>query len=282
MAFARRPFVYVAVATSLAIALVMLPLVISGHMPPRGLVTGAVYHVGGMGGDAPTSRAKFLFQRVASSILVHVQADSGGHYSATLAPGTYRALDADGHPALFSYVAGLSPDSVGYRARQGVGPPEVTVAAGEHLTADFASYNWQICLAAEDSIATPNGPVRVSQLRPGMTVWTLNAAGSRVAAPALLVGHRPAPPGQQVVRLTLSDGRVVEVSPGHPTADGRHVGELKLGDLLDGGRISDVQRIPYAGDTWDLLPDSESGTYWANGVLLGSTLGGDRRGRSAS
>jgi hypothetical protein len=191
-------------------------------------------------------------------------------------------LDADGHPTLFWYVAGLSPDSVGYRARHGVGPPEVTVAAGKHLTADFAFYNWQICLAAEDSIATPDGPVLVSQLRPGMTVWTLNVAGRRVAAPALVISHRPAPPGQLVVRLTLSDGRVVEASPGHPTADGRYFGELRLGDPLDRGRVSAVDWIPYAGDTWDLLPDSETGTYWANDVLLGSTLGGDHAGKAVS
>ena len=30
--------------------------------------------------------------------------------------------------------------------------------------------------------------------------------------------------------------------------------------------------LPYIGDTWDLLPRSTTGTYWADGVLLGSTL----------
>ncbi len=30
--------------------------------------------------------------------------------------------------------------------------------------------------------------------------------------------------------------------------------------------------MPYLGDTWDLLPLSSTGEYWANGVLLGSTL----------
>jgi hypothetical protein len=271
-AFPRRGFRYLAIAVILAIVLVLLPLVLSGHLPPRALVTGAVYHVGGMGGTAPTSGAKFLFQRVASSMVVHVQADSSGRYSATLAPGAYRALDVDGHPSLFWYVGGLLPYSVDYKARHGVGPPEVTVAAGKHVTADFAFYNWQICLAAGDSIATPAGPVLVGNLHAGMMVWTLNGAGGRVAAPVLLVGHRRAAPGQQVVRLTLSDGRVVEASPGHPTADGRHVGELKPSDLLDGSHLTAVERIPYVGDTWDLLPDGQTGLYWANGVPLRSTL----------
>jgi hypothetical protein len=75
--------------------------------------------------------------------------------------------------------------------------------------------------------------------------------------------------------VTLSDGRVVEASPGHPAADGRPVGELKPGDLLDGSHVTAVERIPYVGDTWDLLPDGQTGTYWANGVLLRSTLSPD-------
>jgi len=248
LCFSSEGFQVSGIAVSFAIVLVMLPLVLSGHVPPRGLVTGAVYHVGGMGGNAPTSGAKFLFQRVASSTVVHVQADS---------VGTLFGHPCTGHlPRLGTLMA-------------------MPVAAGEHVTADFAFYNWQVCLAAGDFIATPNGPVLVSKLRTGMSVWTLNTAGRRVAAPVLLVGHRAAPPGQQVVRLTLSDGRVVEASPGHPAADGRPVGELKPGDLLDGSHLTAVQRIPYVGDTWDLLPDGQTGTYWANGVLLRSTLSPD-------
>jgi hypothetical protein len=106
-----------------------------------------------------------------------------------------------------------------------------------------------------------------------MMVWTLDAAGRRVAAPLLLVSHTPAPPGHHVLRLLLSDDRVVEASAGHPTADGRQVGDLKPGDFLDQSRVISVEPIPYVGDTWDLLPGGPSGVYWANGVLLGSTLG---------
>jgi hypothetical protein len=79
-----------------------------------------------------------------------------------------------------------------------------------------------------------------------------------------------------VVRVTLADGRAVVASPGHPTADGRRVGELNPGDLLDGSRILAIDLLPYAGDTWDLLPLSSTGEYWANGVLLGSTLATNR------
>jgi hypothetical protein len=75
------------------------------------------------------------------------------------------------------------------------------------------------------------------------------------------------------VRLTLADGRLVYASPGHPTSDGRRVGDLTAGETLDGARIASVARVAYdGGATYDILPASATGAYWANGVLLGSTL----------
>jgi hypothetical protein len=65
---------------------------------------------------------------------------------------------------------------------------------------------------------------------------------------------------------------MLEASPGHPTSDGRHVGDLKAGDKLDGSRIVRIELLPYVGDTWDLLPAGSTGVYWADGVLLESTL----------
>ena len=129
-----------------------------------------------------------------------------------------------------------------------------------------------ICLAAGDRVATLAGPLPVVALRPGVMVWTLDAAGRRLAAPVLRVGHVPAPPGHQVVRLRLADGRSVDASPGHPTADGRPVGDLRAGDELDGSRVLSAERIAYTGDTWDLLPAGPTGVYWAGGVPLRSTL----------
>ena len=81
------------------------------------------------------------------------------------------------------------------------------------------------------------------------------------------------PPTHEVVRLLLADGRTAEVSPGHPTADGRTVGELRAGDELDGTRVVSVERMRYAGAcTFELLPAGPTGLDWANGVLLRSTL----------
>ena len=76
----------------------------------------------------------------------------------------------------------------------------------------------------------------------------------------------------RLIRVVLADGRSVVASPGHPSSDGRRIGALTPGDLLDGSRVVTIDVLPYSGDTWDLLPRSSTGTYWADGVLLGSTL----------
>src|SRR5262249_37797461 len=64
----------------------------------------------------------------------------------------------------------------------------------------------------------PPGELPVSKVHPGTLVWTLDAAGNRVAAPVLNVGSTPTRAGHQVVHLQLADGRSVDVSPGHPLA----------------------------------------------------------------
>jgi len=130
-----------------------------------------------------------------------------------------------------------------------------------------------ICLAAGTRIATPVGPVPVEDLREGMIVWTVGAQGNRVAAPVLQTARTRPPPGHALIRLRLSDGRTVTASSGHPTADGRALGLLRAGDLLDGAGVSSAEGIPYDGEyVYDLLPAGATGRYWADGVLLGSTL----------
>lgn len=130
-----------------------------------------------------------------------------------------------------------------------------------------------ICLAANTLIDTPDGSVRVQDLRVGMRVWTLDKIGLRVAEPLIRVSKTIVPASHQVVHLVLDDGRSLWVSPGHPTADGRAVGQLQVGDVLDGATVVSVERVHYMGAaTYDILPDGSTGFYWANGTLIGSTL----------
>jgi hypothetical protein len=133
--------------------------------------------------------------------------------------------------------------------------------------------NCPICLAASTLIATPSGPVRVVDIQPGMLVWTTSRDGKRVAVPVLEVGNTQVPSGHLVVHLQLVDGRELLASPGHRVADGRALGALAAGDKLDGSTIRLWELVPYSGGrTYDLRPAGPTGTYWANGILLSTTL----------
>jgi len=130
-----------------------------------------------------------------------------------------------------------------------------------------------ICLAAGTRIDTPRGAVAVENLRVGDPVWTMNEAGERVSAKILKTSRVPVPASHQIVHMILSDGRELWASPGHPTSDGRILDDLKVTDLLDGARVILVERLPYDGTaTYDILPSGDTGFYWANGILMGSTL----------
>jgi len=130
-----------------------------------------------------------------------------------------------------------------------------------------------ICLAAATLISTPGGNVRVTDVKAGMLVWTAAADGTRIAAPVVEVGSIVVPSGHLMVHLRLADGRELLASPGHRTADGRPLGTLAVGDELDGSTITLWELVPYGGArTYDLLPAGPTGKYWANGILLSSTL----------
>ena len=145
----------------------------------------------------------------------------------------------------------------------------VTVTSRTPTTAP----NCPLCLTATTLISTPNGDVRVTDVEPGMLVWTKGVDGTRIAAPVLEVGSMQVPASHRMVHLVLADGRELLASPGHRAADGRQLGSLASGDSLDGSTIVRWDLVPYAGGrTYDLLPAGGTGTYWANGILLSSTL----------
>jgi len=130
-----------------------------------------------------------------------------------------------------------------------------------------------ICLSAATLIATPGGAVRVTDIKVGTLVWSAAADGTRIAAPVVEVGSIAVPSGHLMVHLRLADGRELLASPGHRTADGRPLGSLAVGDELDGSRITSWDLIPYGDSrTYDLLPAGQTGKYWANGIVLSSTL----------
>jgi hypothetical protein len=97
--------------------------------------------------------------------------------------------------------------------------------------------------------------------------------GSLAVVPIRLVHRQPVIGGHRVVELTLAHGATLWISPRHPTADGRRFSDLAAGDAVDGVRVIGARLVDYDQPfTYDILPDSDTGAYFAAGVLIGSTL----------
>jgi hypothetical protein len=152
--------------------------------------------------------------------------------------------------------------------------PNVVVIAGQTTTGvDFLVDECLICLSGDDLIDTPIGAVRVADLKVGMPVWTLDATGLRIPTVVKQTVRRPVLPNASIIHLALSDGREVMVSGPHPLTDGRSIGDLAVGDLLDGARVVKAENIPYDQPAkYDVLPAGETGSYWANGIPMNSTI----------
>jgi hypothetical protein len=128
-----------------------------------------------------------------------------------------------------------------------------------------------VCASPDTPIATPAGERPIAAIGVGDLVYSVDANTTRVVR--VLRASKRRAIHHHVIRATLSNGRVLEISAPHPTADGRTFGDLLAGDSLDGERIATVQIVDYAHEyTYDILPDSDTGYYFVAGVLVGSTL----------
>lgn len=131
-----------------------------------------------------------------------------------------------------------------------------------------------VCASPDTPIATADGERPIVELRVGDLVYSVDH-GSVVLVPLVAV-NRAKVHQHQVVQVLLENGRTLGISAGHPTADGRTFADLREQDLLQGIGVMSVELAPYQHEfTYDILPASDSGTYFAAGALIGSTLGGD-------
>ncbi len=184
-----------------------------------------------------------------------------------------RALVLEPSEETYKFQFAISEDQAGFMAGfaiEGIITPqgEITILQKEPIINQCP-----ICLAGATRIDTPNGQMAVKELRPGMTVWTNDASGARLPAVIIKMVRVPVPASHQVVHLLLDDGRELFASPGHPMADGRLLGNLVPGDRVDGAHVVSAERIPYEETaTYDILPSGETGFYWGDGILMGSTL----------
>lgn len=127
------------------------------------------------------------------------------------------------------------------------------------------------CSSPDTPIATPTGEKRIATLRESDLVYSLHQ-GAIWAVPIRKIQRNPVT-NHFVLRVALEGGREIEISAGHPTADGHSFGELGAGSTLGGIKVVRVQRVAYDKPyTYDILPDSDSGTYFAAGALIGSTM----------
>jgi hypothetical protein len=113
----------------------------------------------------------------------------------------------------------------------------------------------------------------VQDLEVGVQVWTINKVGKKVAVPIEKVSKTQVPSMHKVVHLILSDGRELFVSPGHPAVNGRIVGDFVPNDIYEGASVVSAELVAYEYEfTYDILAAGSTGFYFANGILLDSTL----------
>ena len=191
-------------------------------------------------------------------------------------------INANGRSNSVNFTVALSPKSTSTSYRKDGTCPPGYLDYGVPLQCVMPEYmescrtrpgGCPICLAGGALIDTPSGSAPVKDLQVGMSVWTTDKTGQRVSGVITKTSKVSVPPTHQMVHLVLNNGRELFVSPGHPTIYGRIIGNLAPGDRYDGAFVVSVERVPYnEGATYDILPSGETGFYWANGILIGSTL----------
>lgn len=130
-----------------------------------------------------------------------------------------------------------------------------------------------ICLSEGTRIATPQGDRFVEDLQAGDMVFSQDEKGNKIVVPIAETTRTETPLNHMIIDLTLEDGKEVKASPHHPLADGREIGSIEVGDMVDGSIVRTVSQEAYKKPyTYDILPESDTGTYWADGILLSSTL----------
>ena len=133
------------------------------------------------------------------------------------------------------------------------------------------------CAAPDTPVAAPGGERPIATLRTGDLVYSVDN-DAIVVVPILRVASTPVE-GHRVMRIELEGGALLEMSPGHPTADGRKFGTLVEGSAVDEQhRVVAAGLVPYEHDrTYDILPGSSTGSYFAAGARVGSTLHREQR-----
>ncbi len=129
------------------------------------------------------------------------------------------------------------------------------------------------CLPVTAKISTPNGNVAIQDLKEGDPVYSTDKEGNKVIVPIQMKTEIRLDVMHEFVEITLADGRKLKASASHPDANGKALNELNQGDVLDGSAIVAKESIIVSDAiTMDILPESLTKAYWADGVLVNSTI----------
>ncbi|GEM_PF-2563456 len=156
-------------------------------------------------------------------------------------------------------------------------PDSITVSTGK--SKGVQPGGCPICLSADSTIKTPEGGINIKDIKDGMAVWSADSDGTMIKSKVIKTSKVFVGSTHQVIDLKLADGRELFASANHPTYDGRTIGDLKVGEVYDGSAVKSADLMPYKHQfTYDILPDSTTGNYFADGILVGSTLKGSNSG----
>jgi hypothetical protein len=145
---------------------------------------------------------------------------------------------------------------------------------GRRVVMGFAARGQPLSDARPMLLTTPEDERAIASLDVGDLVYSIEGAAV-VIVPILRIGRTLVQSHHQVVEAALANGAVLRISPRHPTADGRLFGDLVAGDHLGEIEVVRVGLVPYDGEyTYDVLPASKNGYYFAGGALVGSTIEG--------
>lgn len=124
----------------------------------------------------------------------------------------------------------------------------------------------------DTKIATPKGDVKIKNLKIGDEVWSTDYYGKRLKVKIKKLG-KVYVRNAQVLDIKLKDKRSISAVHKHPDGSYKALLFYKVGDSLDGSEILKLERRRIEGDSlWDILPEGLMATYWANGVLLTSSM----------
>lgn len=129
------------------------------------------------------------------------------------------------------------------------------------------------CVSPNTTLSTPDGNRPIADLRTGDLVYSVHEG--RVAAVRILATQKIGVKDHAMARLRLRNGFVLEISGEHPTGDGRSLFDLSPGERIGEAFVEELSVVPWDGSfTVDVLPDSDTGTYFVHGLWLGSTMFG--------